>query len=376
MSKGRRIRVLHVLFSLDPGGMENGVVNVANRLPEEEFDVWFCCLEKGGAFVERLKHPENVVVLNRTKPGFSKRTVLELMWTVLRLQPDVVHSHNMGPLTYAVCGTLFGLLKPVLQGEHGVFQGDQREPHRIKARGRLYRACRKIQAVSEGLRQFLIEQGYDGSKIVSIINGVDTDRFQPVDRAKVRAGLGLATEGPWMGIVGRFDINKRHLLLIDAFNAVAKEFPTARLLILGDKGNERENIHHAVQASPFSNRIHLAGFQSNPLPYNQSLDLLTAPSPMEGLSNAVLESMACGVPVLGHLACGNTEVVTNGVDGFLSEVDTEEQLAGEMRRLLGDPGRLAEAGDRARAAMVDRFSISKMVENYARLYREIAGQDG
>ncbi|MBL6765105.1 MAG: hypothetical protein ISQ14_09115, partial [Verrucomicrobiae bacterium] len=66
----------------------------------------------------------------------------------------------------------------------------------------------------------------------------------------------------------------------------------------------------------------------------------------------------------------------NGVDGFLSEVDTEEQLAGEMRRLLGDPGRLAEAGDRARAAMVDRFSISKMVENYARLYREIAGQDG
>ena len=235
MSKGRRIRVLHVLFSLDPGGMENGVVNVANRLPEEEFDVWFCCLEKGGAFVERLKHPENVVVLNRTKPGFSKRTVLELMWTVLRLQPDVVHSHNMGPLTYAVCGTLFGLLKPVLQGEHGVFQGDQREPHRIKARGRLYRACRKIQAVSEGLRQFLIEQGYDGSKIVSIINGVDTDRFQPVDRAKVRAELGLATEGPWMGIVGRFDINKRHLLLIDAFNAVAKEFTTARLLILGTR---------------------------------------------------------------------------------------------------------------------------------------------
>lgn len=372
MSPRRRIRVMHVVFSLDPGGMENGVVNVANRLPEDEFDVYFCCLEKGGAFVERLRHPENVVVLNRNKPGFSKRTVWDVMRTVRRLRPDVVHSHNIGPLTYAVFGTLGGLLAPVLQGEHGVFQGELCEPHRIRARGRLYRCCRKVQAVCEGLRQYLIEQGYDGSKIVSIVNGVDTDKFQPVDRARVRAELGLAADGVWMGIVGRFDVNKRHLLLIESFNAIAGEFPAARLLILGDKGNERENIHAAVKASPFADRIHLAGFQPNPLPYYQSLDLLTAPSPFEGLSNAVLEAMSCGVPVLGHTACGNVEVITNEQDGFLSPVDTTEQLAGEMRRLLGDPAKLAAAGRQARETMLRDYSIARMVENYAQLYREVA----
>lgn len=373
MSRRRRIRVMHVVFSLEPGGMENGVVNVANRLPEEEFDMHFCCLERGGAFVERLRHPENVVVLNRKTPGFSKRAVFDVMRTVLRLRPDVVHSHNIGPLTYAVCGTLFGLLAPVLQGEHGVFQGHLCEPKRIRARGRLYRGCRKIQTVSEGLRQYLIEQGYDGSKIVSIINGVDTDRFQPTDRKRVRADLGLVPDGPWMGIVGRFDVNKRHLLLIESFNAIASEFPTARLLILGDKGNERENIHAAVAASPFRDRIHLAGFQSDPLPYYQSLDLLTAPSPFEGLSNAVLEAMACGVPVLGHTACGNVEAIENGVDGFLSPVDTVEQLTGEMRRLLSDPAVLAGAGVKAREKMAREYSITRMVENYAKLYREVAG---
>jgi glycosyltransferase involved in cell wall biosynthesis len=373
MSQRRRIRVMHVVFSLEPGGMENGVVNVANRLPEEEFDVHFCCLERGGAFVERLRHPENVVVLNRTQPGFSKRAVFDVMRTVLRLRPDVVHSHNIGPLTYAVCGTLFGLLAPVLQGEHGVFQGHLCEPRRIRARGRLYRGCRKIQTVSEGLRQYLIQQGYPGSKIFPIINGVDVDRFRPADRRRVRAGLGLEPDGLWMGIVGRFDANKRHLLLIRAFGAVAAEFPTARLLILGDRGNERDNIHSAVAGSPFRDRIHLAGFQADPLPYYQSLDLLTAPSPFEGLSNAVLEAMACGVPVLGHTACGNVEVIENEVDGFLSAIDTEEQLAGEMRRLLASPETLAGAGLKAREKMKREYSIARMVENYAALYREVSG---
>jgi glycosyltransferase involved in cell wall biosynthesis len=372
-AKGK-IRVLHIVFSLEPGGMENGIVNVANRLPEDEFDVWFCCLERGGAFVERLNHPGNIVVLNKTKPGFSLRTVWGVFRTILKLRPQLVHTHNIGPLIYGVYGSLMGCLRPVLQGEHGVFQGDLVMPWRVRQRGRLYDRCRKIQAVSDGLRDYLIGQGYDGSKIVSIVNGVDTDRFKPVDRAAVRRELGLSPEGPWMGIVGRFDVNKKHLLLIEAFNRIAVEMPTARLLILGDKGNEKERIHAAVEGSPFGDRIHLAGFQTNPLPYYQALDLLTAPSPFEGLSNAVLESMACGVPALGHMACGNTEVVTDEVDGFLAELDSPDDLVKHLRRLLGDPDKLLEAGRQARQTAVSRLSIGAMVDHYAELYREVAGR--
>jgi len=372
MSIKGKIRVLHIVFSLDPGGMENGVVNVANRLPADEFEVYFCCLEKGGAFVERLRHPENVIELRKTGPGFSLRTVWGVLRTVLRVRPHLVHTHNMGPLTYGVYGTLMGRLRPILHGEHGMFQGDQATRPRIEQRGRLYRYCRKIQAVSEGLRQYLIGLGYDGSQIVSIVNGVDTERFRPADKRQVRARLGLPEEGPWLGIVGRFDVNKKHLLLIEAFNRIAGRFPTARLLILGDKGNEKEKIHAAVEASPARDRIHLAGFQPDPLPYYQALDLLTAPSAMEGLSNAVLEAMACGVPPLGHRACGNTEVVTSEVDGFLTELDTADDLARELERLLSDPEKIAEAGRRARETVVNRLSIDSMVENYARLYRAVA----
>lgn len=373
MTTRKKIRIMHVVFSLDPGGMENGVVNVANRLPEDEFEVYFCCLEKGGAFVERLHHPENVIVLDRTQPGFSCRTTLRVMWTVFKLWPDVVHTHNIGPMTYGVYGTLFGRLRPVLQGEHGVFQDDLEQPRRLAQRKRHYHRCHTIHTVCEGLKDYIVGLGFDGSKIVSVMNGVDTDRFQPADRRAVRRELGLPEEGPWMGIVGRFDVNKKHLLLIEAFNVIAKEFPTAQLLVLGDKGNERENIHAAAKASPMSDRIHLVGFQSNPLPYYQALDLLAAPSPYEGLSNAVLESMACGVPALAHTACGNTEVITSGENGYLAEMDTPEQLIGQLRQVLGEPEKLAEAGRECRRRAVEKHSIPRMIENYAALYRQVAG---
>ncbi|MGB0578599.1 MAG: glycosyltransferase family 4 protein [Limisphaerales bacterium] len=373
MSAKKKIRIMHVVFSLDPGGMENGVVNVANRLPEDEFEVYFCCLEKGGAFVERLNHPENVIVLDRNKPGFSYRTTLRVMWAVFKLWPDIVHTHNIGPMTYGVYGTLFGRLRPVLQGEHGVFQDDLEQPHRLAQRKRQYNRCHTIHTVCESLKDYIVDLGFDGSKIVSVRNGVDTDRFQPTDRQAVRKELGLPPDGPWMGIVGRFDVNKKHLLLIKAFNVIAKEYPTAQLLVLGDKGNEKENIHAAAKASPVADRIHLVGFQSNPLPYYQSLDLLTAPSPFEGLSNAVLESMSCGVPALAHTACGNTEVIDSGVNGYLAEMDTPEQLIDQLRKVLGQPDQLAEVGRECRRRAEAKHSIPKMIENYAELYRRVAG---
>lgn len=371
----RPLRILHVVFSLEPGGMENGVVNVARRLPPDEFEVHVCCLERGGAFVERLPRPENVVVLHKP-PGFSLKAALGVARHAQRIGADLLHPHNLGPLTYAAIGSGFGLWKPVLQGEHGVFQGDQASPARLRQRQRLYRCCRKIHTVSESLRRHLVEHGFPAEKITAIINGVDTERFQPVDKAAVRAQLGLPAQGRFIGIVGRFDPNKKHLLLIEAFNQMAARLPDARLVIVGDKGAEKDKIHAAVQASPARDHIHLAGFQPNPTPWYQALDLLAAPSVFEGLSNAVLEAMACGVPCLAHTACGNAEVITSGADGFLAALDSADLLAAELHRVLADPAELAAVGARARARVMRDFSMDAMVRNYARIYREVAGRPG
>lgn len=352
--------------------MENGIVNVARLLPADEFEVHVCCLERGGSFVERLPQPGNAIVLNKP-PGFSARAVLGLAKHAARIGADLLHPHNVGPLTYAALASGFGFWKPVLHGEHGVFQGDQTSPARIRKRLRLYRACRKIHTVSESLRQYLVELGFPPEKITAIINGVDADRFRPVDKAAVRVQLGLPPTGQLVGIIGRFDPNKRHVMLIEAFARLAPLLPDARLIIVGDKGGESERIHAAAAASPVRDRIHFAGFQADPAPWYQALDLLASPSLREGLSNAVLEAMACGVPCLAHTACGNAEVITSDVDGFLADLDSAESLAANLHRLLANPAALAAAGQRARARVVRDFSMDAMVRNYARLYREVAG---
>src|SRR5687768_3225008 len=94
----RLIRILHVVFSLEPGGMENGVVNMAKALPPEEFDIHICCLEREGAFVARLPEPKKVYVLGK-KAGVTFSTIVQLAKIIAKIRPDVIHSHNFGPLT-------------------------------------------------------------------------------------------------------------------------------------------------------------------------------------------------------------------------------------------------------------------------------------
>ncbi len=185
MSSDGRVTLPQVLNCLEPGGLENGMANVANRLPESEFDVHFCCLEAGGEFVDRLQRAENVVELKR-HPGFSIKTVARLVSVIHKVEPDVVHSHNLAPLTYSALATGFGVWKPLLQGEHGVLPGEKGSDKRLKFRGRLYHACKKIHTVSEDLRSWLIGKGHKPSKIVAVVNGVDVERFAPGDRAEAR----------------------------------------------------------------------------------------------------------------------------------------------------------------------------------------------
>ena len=107
----------------------------------------------------------------------------------------------------------------------------------------------------------------------------------------------------------------------------------------------------------------------DPVPFYQAMDLLVMPSSHEGLANALLEAMATAVPALSHDACGANEVITPGVTGFLETINSDSELANHLMALLSDKGRLISVGRAAREAALERFSLDKMVENYAGLYR-------
>ena len=125
--------------------MENGLVNVARRLDPNEFQVYVTCLERGGEFAERLPEPDNVPVLEKP-PGFSPRTVLRLAKEISRVQPALIHSHNLGPLIYSSFATGMGIRRPILHGEHGL-PAAQHTKKSMRQRKFFYGCCKKVQAV-------------------------------------------------------------------------------------------------------------------------------------------------------------------------------------------------------------------------------------
>lgn len=366
------IRVLHVVISLDPGGLENGIVNVASRLDGGLFDIRVCGLERRGKYAQRMPDPKKVFTLNKP-PGKSPATLWRLICAIRDFRPHVVHSHNLGPLLYAApavrlaaCGTR------LLQGEHGQLVDADLQPRRLKLRHFFYHACHQVHTVSSALRDHLIDLGFPSKKIMVLLNGVDSERFSPGSGEEIQTRFGLTPDTICIGIVGRLSKRKGHALLI---RAIAKlNAPQLRLLIIGD-GPERENLAKLTAELKREKQVIFAGYQTQMPPFYRAMNLMVLPSSQEGLSNAILESMACGVPVLTAGACGNHEVIQDKQNGWIAPMSTAAEIADSLAALLQAPDKWLQAGKQARQTVQNRFSMDAMAAAYAAIYRKLAKED-
>lgn len=372
MAEPPRIRVAHVVMSLEPGGMENGVVNLCRSLDRRKFSSAVICLARRGAFVRRLPSSTEVVCLEK-RDGFEPLLAWRMARVIADLRADVVHTHNLGPLFYAMLAKrLFGLRAAVVQGEHAELRPDEKTRRRRVMRSLGYRSCEAIHTVSNGLRDEILEFGVTGDKVVGIPNGVDCERFVPGDpanREEFRRKLGIGTGEFVLGMVGRFGAFKRHLELIESFESLAPRHPRLRLLMIGDNGPKKGAAIAAMERSEARDRIMWLGFQNDPAPLYRVMDLLAIPSENEGLSNAMLEAMASGVPCLANPACGAAEVLQDEVNGFLKPMPTPRAISDEIESILQKSDLdLQNVRHSARETVLESHSLSFMVQQYEKLY--------
>jgi glycosyltransferase involved in cell wall biosynthesis len=363
--------VLHVVFSLDSGGLENGIINMSNAL-DKQFEIHVCCLERLGRLAGRFAHKDRLRVIEKTA-GFSVATVFRLASVVRAIRPKVLHTHNLGPLIYGSLASAFGRTVPIVHGEHGQFCDEDLQPKRLAQRRFFYRSTRRIHTVSRGQIAELSSYGLGNGKLQVVVNGVDADRFSPKDASATRHQYGIPAEDFVLGIVGRFGKEKNHITLLRAFERLRSRRAGIRLLIVGAGGPEEGEIRNLCKASREAEFISLMGFAPEPERLYPALDLLVSPSTCEGLSNVTIEAMACGVPVLSHRSCGSSEIIRSGVDGVVADISTFEFLASELDRLVSERDSLRLMGSRARQTVLERFSLDRMGREYATLYGEVAG---
>jgi sugar transferase (PEP-CTERM/EpsH1 system associated) len=371
----QRVHILHVVRrGFAGGGLENGIVNVANCLRSDQYRISVCALDSEETFSGRIRRPDSEYYL---LPKRGDGIDWSLIWSLERLfrsaKIDLVHSHNWGTFLYAVLAAQLARV-PIIHGEHGKTQSDLQQTGMLKRRTKslLGRRVDRLVTVSQGIAAEWASYGVPVDRIQWIPNGVDTERFRPrTDQRESRLRFGLPESALLIGGIGRLDALKNFEVLVAAFAKIANDFPDLHLALLGD-GPCRERLHGQGKKFGVTDRVSILGWRPDPENFLVALDVFVLPSKYEGMSNVVLEAMASGLPVVCADLPAHREVFEPGRDGVVVSPCTAKTLADVLAELCRDRARRQSLGSAARKQVVARFSISRMVSDYEQLYARYA----
>lgn len=370
------IRVMHFVDGLAKGGLENGLVNLINRLDPARFEHVVCAIRHLGPNADRLPGDRVRVMCLEKRAADSPVQVSSFVRRIREVQPDIVHSRNWGAVEAVLAGKWVRSCR-VVHSEHGLeADTSKREPWRRRAFRRLaFEVADKVVSVSNQLRDLHARRtGFAPHKIAVIHNGVDSRRFFPDSetRARVRDELGIPPHDFCIGSVGNLTPVKDHITLLRAFDRVTGVSPAWRLVLFGE-GSERSSLEAFADAHPeWRKRVSFLGSSDRVTEMLNALDAYVLPSISEGISNSLLEAMATGLPVIATATGGNPEVVTDGESGLLFPVGDSGRLAEVLENLRAGLDQRTELGQRALRRVREHFSIDSMVRNYAQLYENLA----
>jgi sugar transferase (PEP-CTERM/EpsH1 system associated) len=367
------VSIVHVVQALDVGGLENGLVNIVNHL-DDDFTHTILCLSRSGRMAERIKNPRAQVIEMRLPTDRFRFPVLRLAREFRRLSPDIVHTRGWSTVD-AICAARVAGVEYVIHGEHGREAGDPNGGNRKRNLVRKWLAplVNRFVTVSDDLRSWLIQTvGIPTSKITTIHNGVDSNRFAAARRPSSRALLGFDDALFTLGTVGRLDPVKDHATLIKAFLPIAQSQQPTRLIIAGD-GPARSTIERLGVELKIADKIQLLGERHDIPEVLQACDVFTLTSIAEGISNTILEAMASALPVVATRVGGNPELVDDGLTGYLVEARDVTGLTAAFETYLQDQNLRNRHGQNARARVLQKFSLEGMATQYARLYNDVIG---
>jgi sugar transferase (PEP-CTERM/EpsH1 system associated) len=373
MAANTRPLIAHVLFRLDYGGLENGVVNVVNGLPGDAFRHAIIALTEASAFRERIRRADVQVYALDKQPGKDPLAYLRLYRLLRQLRPAIVHTRNLGTLDSALVGRIAGVPCRI-HGEHG---WDTYDPD---GTSRKYRTLRRMLdptidrfvTVSQELQQWLIEHvGISSGKITRICNGVDTERFRPrasVGRSHLH-GPGFPPGSVVVGSVTRFSEIKDPLNLVRAFIEArrAAAGKALRLVMLGD-GVLLPQAHSMLAEAGEADAAWLPGSRDDVPELMRDMDVFVLGSKREGISNTVLEAMATGLPVIASATGGNLELILDGRTGALVPAGDAGAIARVLLDYAAQRSLRLEHGAQARRRTEQEYSLHGMLAKYNELY--------
>jgi len=393
--KPAKLNILHLIGNLKVGGAQEVVRTLVDYQAQNDCRPVVCTFEDGPlrAPIESLGIPVIVMPPRRHSvlafPWFIVEMVQylhHLTRLVKKYQIDVVQTHILGSLdflivllrlttpvrviiwtfhsahfdlSYADLPNHKWLLKPKIGGYHGMYR-------------LLSRLVSRHIAVSDPIKRSILKIiPHAEAKVSVIYNGVDMPRYGgPVDRSRLLVELGLPNDAYVMVMVGHLEEQKAHHYMVEAMARIVPAQPRAHILFIGG-GRLRGELEAQVSLLKLTDHVHFLGIRRDTPALLAAGDLFLLPSLWEGLSMALLEAMATGLPIVASAVSGTVQAMTSGQHGILIPSGDIDRLTEAVIYMITHPDEARAMGAFARQRVAQEFSAQRQAKEHIQLYLQL-----
>ena len=369
----KKIRVLIFVHSFNIGGSERQALELSKRLDRSMFDVVIACFRRDGPLAQELAgaSPVEAFPVN----GFLSKSGLRQAYRFFRLlrraRVQVVQCFDFYSNLFAIPLAHLSGVPVILASRRD--EASMRTLAQRRAERWSYSLATGVVANAEAIKDQLVKRDKVYSEKVWVIhNGLDLDRFDrhgsPPSEGTVAPSHGLR-----IAVVANLRPEKGHLVFLDAAQRLTKSNPQAKFVIVGD-GVMRERIETRVRELGLTEQVQLTGAVKDIPALLRSVDIAVLPSlKNEGFPNAVMEAMAASVPVVATETGGTSELVVDGLTGFVVQPGNAAALGDAIGRLCDDAEARRKMGEAGRRRIVDHFTADRMARRFEALYSRLAG---
>ena len=363
------MKILEFITTSNIGGAENYVVNLSKKFAEKGHEIFILSSagEKGKnselsvfKFLQNSGAPFKIMAMGFK---YNPLTILRIAYFIKKNKFDIIHTHlSKANFVGALAAKLAGIKS--VSTAHGLNKKSQ------------YKYSDYVICISNAVRENLIMQGMNGGKLGVIYSGIDTEKFNPEaeglpkkkDDSTSGSEAGVGGKSFSVGMLARLSREKGVELLLDAAKFVLLEIPEAKFFIAG-AGLLKDELIKKAKDLDIYNSVYFVGFVgSNLVSFLKELDAVVFPSLKEGLSLALLESMAMENIVIVSDVGGMPEVVADGKNGFIIKSGDINAVYKKLVFVYNNKDAVKEMAKEARKTIIEKFNIQDCADKTLDLF--------
>jgi glycosyltransferase involved in cell wall biosynthesis len=365
-----KIRILHCIETIASGGVEQTRLTLIRGLDNEQYENKIICTWAGGPVADTFRREGiELIPVGSFKHPFEWKKHFEVLKVIRDYKPHIIHGGVFEGMTMATFGGIFGRVPIVILEETSDPQNRSKKANLLLKIYSLF--ADKVQAISPEVGQYLSEiTKIKKDKIAVITNGVPVPKFsheEKIKQFKIQYGL---DQGEFVvGFVGRlYNEHKRVTDLIDGVSYL--DIPNLKLLIVGD-GKDKGLIEDHIKNHSLEEKVIFAGYQSDPHPFYEMMDVLCVPSSREGFGLVAVEGMLHKLPVIATRVGGLQRVVTHYETGFIISANSPSEIAEKISTLFWDQDLKKAMGDRGYEKALKEYSSNRYVKEVEEMYQDL-----